>query len=83
MTARVLRQDDAILEVGGHVFCAGERGDGVAVCVYEQERGSGLGFLEACRIILLVCVFRGMGVEWGKTYQQMSGSWVEGASCPR
>jgi hypothetical protein len=48
VAGRVLHQDGAAFEESRHVFCAGERGDGVGVCVDEEDRDASFGLLEAC-----------------------------------
>jgi hypothetical protein len=48
VAGRVLNQDGAAFEESRHVFCAGERGDGVGVCVDEEDRDASFGLLEAC-----------------------------------
>jgi hypothetical protein len=55
MTTRVLDDNAAALEEGGHALGRGERADGVCVCVEEEEGGAGLGLLEAWSR-RLVCV---------------------------
>jgi hypothetical protein len=47
MSARVLRQNDAVFKVCGHVFCADERGDGIGDVVDEEDWVFGFGLLEA------------------------------------
>jgi hypothetical protein len=53
MPSRILRQDDTVFKVCGHVLCADERGDWVGDVVDEEDWVLGFGLLEAWGILAI------------------------------
>jgi hypothetical protein len=47
MTSRVLSQDNAVLKVCRHMFCADKRRDGIGDIVDEEDWIPGFGLIEA------------------------------------